>query len=257
MKYNILVAYVKNPLNSAHKKSIIRGIFIRGVKTGNSDMPRTNHKTKSQTIHQKLKDDILSGKYKPHQRIILSDIANKFSSSEIPVREAIRHLSAEGIVVNTPYVGAVVTSIDLQDIVKLYDIRKVIEGMAVRMAAENVTPKKIDQLEHTIKMIQKKFEEQKYESVGLLYKKFYSIIYSACENEYLYKIIFDLWDLSFRSPGILAGIRTRTQQSIKGLKKIVRALKKSDSELVEKLMIRQKEDALAAWIKFYKKTNPV
>jgi DNA-binding GntR family transcriptional regulator len=78
-------------------------------------------------------------------------------------------------------------------------------------------------------------------------RKFYSTLYAACDNTYLYKVIFDLGDLSFRSPGLLSSVPGRDQQSIQGLKKIVNALRKSDGRMVEKLMIKQKENAPAAW----------
>jgi hypothetical protein len=63
--------------------------------------------------------------------------------------------------------------------------------------------------------------------------------------------------LSFRAPGtgILSEYRARTQQSkqsIQGLKKIVKALKKKDSDMVEKLIIKQKENALTGWKNIYR-----
>lgn len=220
-------------------------------------MPKTNFKTKSQVIYEKLKLDIVNGRYKPHQRIILSDVAKRYDSSESPVREAIRQLEAEGLVVNTPYVGAVVTAISLKDLIKLYEIRKILEAKAAKLAVKNIKIKDLEVLESIIKMLEKTFEEKKYESVHSLYKKYYKTLYAAGDNEYLYKIIFDLWDLSFRAPstGILSEYRARTQQSkqsIQGLKKIVRALKKRDSDLVEKLIIKQKENALTGWKNIYR-----
>lgn len=218
-------------------------------------MPKRNYKTKSEVIYQKLKKDILKEKYKPHERIILSTVARKFNSSEIPVREAIRLLSADGLVINKPYVGAVVKRIDLEDITKLYDIRKILEVMAAKMAVEKIKKKDVVKLENTIKLIEVAFNEKKYESVSRLYKNFYSTIYSNCDNDYLYKVIFYLWNLSFRNPGLLSSIPGRDKQSIQGLKKIVKALKKSDRELVARLIAKQKENALAAWQIIYKTNN--
>lgn len=220
-------------------------------------MPKRSYKTKSEVIYQKLKKDVLKGKYKPHERIILSALAKRFNCSEIPVREAIKLLTADGLVINKPYVGAVVKRIDLEDITKLYDIRKLLEVMAVKMAAKNIKNRDIVKLENTISSIELAFKEKKYESVSRLYKNFYSTIYSNCDNDYLYKVIFDLWDLSFRNPGLLSSIPGRDKQSIQGLKAIVRALKKTDIKLAAKLIAKQKENALASWKIIYKNNNSI
>lgn len=217
-------------------------------------MPRRNFETKSQVIYRELKRGILSEKYKPHQRIIISEVAKSFNCSEIPVREALKHLESDGLVVNTPYVGAVVTRINIEDIVKLYDIRKILEGMAARRAAKNIKKNDVDMLEKTTKAIETAISAGKYESLSPLYKKFYSIIYAASGNEYLYKVIFDLWNLSFRSPGLLSKIPGRDRRSLQGLKRIVRAVRKKDEDLLEQLIIKQKENALADWMALYKGT---
>ena len=63
-------------------------------------------KTKNIAVYEALRKDILGGKLKPGQKIIMSDVAKKFKLSEIPVREAIRRLESDGFVKFTPHIGA-------------------------------------------------------------------------------------------------------------------------------------------------------
>jgi len=85
-------------------------------------MRRVAFKTKSDIIYQELKADIIDGKYEPGERIVISEVAKKYGASDIPVREAMRHLESDGLIQNTPYVGAVVTNFDIDDIDSLTDL---------------------------------------------------------------------------------------------------------------------------------------
>jgi len=194
----------------------------------------------------------MDGKYLPNQRIILSRVAEEFESSEIPVREAIKHLTADGYVVQKPYVGAVVVDIGFEDIMKIYEVRIILEEKAVKLAVKNITPKIVDQLEHKVKSIEKDIKDKDFKSAGDHYKKFYQLFYEPCGNEYLCKTIFGLWDLTYRRPGMLAVNLKRTKTSLEGLKSIIRAIKKSDIKLIEKLMKKQKANAIDGWKQLYK-----
>ena len=218
-------------------------------------MEKTNFRTKSDIIYRELKSDIVSGKYKPRQRIITSEVAKRFGFSESPVREALKRLESEGLIQNTPHVGAIVTSFDMEDVEKIYQVRTTLEGLATRMAAQNTEENDLKLLEKIIAKMEKAVRDKQYEKLGLLNKEFHSIIYSACGNEYLYKIIFELWDLSSRTPGVFALVPERAHRSLLEHKEIFNALKKRDGILAEKLIIEQKRNSLKALWFFIKKNE--
>jgi len=85
-------------------------------------MERPVFRTKSKIIYEELKQGILNGMYKPQQRIITAEVAKEFGASESPVREAIKQLESDGLIENTPYVGAVVTNFDMEDIEEIYEV---------------------------------------------------------------------------------------------------------------------------------------
>ena len=65
-------------------------------------MERGIYQTKSEIIYQEIKEDIINGKYKPNERIVISDVAREFGASDIPVREAMRHLESDGLIQSKP-----------------------------------------------------------------------------------------------------------------------------------------------------------
>ncbi len=215
-------------------------------------MTLSEFKTKNQIIYEALKEDIINGKYEPQQRIIISQVAKEFGASEIPVREAIKHLESDGLVQSTPYIGVAVTSFDMEDVAKIYQIRGVLEGLAAKLAAQNIKEKDLKLLGKQINAMQKAVNTKKYERLGLLNKELHRGIYSACGNQYLYKLIFELWDLSFRTRGVFALVPERAYQSLREHKEILKALEKRDGDLAAKLIVEQKEDSLSALLAYFK-----
>ena len=203
-------------------------------------------KRKSQIIYEKLKENIMGGKYKPNQRIIISKIAKEFGTSEIPVRESIKNLEAEGLIQVIPYAGAVVKGFNLEALEKIYQVRTNLEGLATKIAAENIEEKDLALLEKIFDEMGKQVQDKRYEALGISNAQFHKTIYLISNNEYLCKYIFELWDMSFRTPGIFAFAPERAEQSHLEHKKILSALKNRDGILAEKLIVEQKEHSLNA-----------
>ncbi|WP_373066214.1 GntR family transcriptional regulator [Zavarzinia sp.] len=85
-----------------------------------------------------LRDAIRSGEYAPGQRLVVADVTRHLSVSAGPVREAIRRLTGEGLVEIVPHKGASVREITADDIREIHQLREVVEGLAARLAADNV-----------------------------------------------------------------------------------------------------------------------
>ncbi|GAC1617105.1 MAG: GntR family transcriptional regulator [Candidatus Elarobacter sp.] len=83
-----------------------------------------------------LRDAILTGRYAPGTRLVQEDLADTFGISRIPLREALRRLEGEGLVVISPNRGAIVRPLAPKDVVDLYDLRLALESLAIRRAAE-------------------------------------------------------------------------------------------------------------------------
>src|SRR5262245_27683282 len=86
-------------------------------------------------IRDHLMPDILEGRLPPGERIIETRVAQQFDVSQAPVREALRDLEMFGFIDSSPFRGAVVRKMSPEELVQVYPIRAVLEGLAARDAA--------------------------------------------------------------------------------------------------------------------------
>jgi len=94
-----------------------------------------------------LKQEILGGRLNPGDRIVETKFARELGISQTPVREAVRHLSGEGIVTIVPNRGPVVNELSARDIFEIYSLRASIEGLAIRLATQIATDEEVGALE--------------------------------------------------------------------------------------------------------------
>lgn len=214
-------------------------------------MEKGIYQTKSEIIYQEIKEDIINGKYKPKERIVISDVAREFGTSDIPVREAMRYLESDGLIQSKPYVGAIVTNFDLADIRKIYQIRAVLEGLATRQAVDRIYNNGVKKLETILSKMTKAIGSENYVLLSNLNRAFHHVIYAASENEYLIKVIFDLWDMSLRARAIFSFMPERARAAVNEHANIVAALKKKNEGLAEKLVIEHMNSHLKALQLFY------
>jgi DNA-binding GntR family transcriptional regulator len=95
------------------------------------------------TPYEHLFQTIEQGDLKPGDRLLETDLAQRLGVSRTPIREAIRKLEADGIVVHQPRVGAVVRTLVQKEIVELYEMRIVLETTAAAMAAKHASDAEI------------------------------------------------------------------------------------------------------------------
>lgn len=88
-----------------------------------------------QSVYRRLLDEIRNGTLPPGARLREIELAERMGISRTPVREAIRQLEADGLVMHLPRQGATIRSLDHAEVVELYEMRAVLEGTAARLAA--------------------------------------------------------------------------------------------------------------------------
>ena len=87
-------------------------------------------------IVERLRDAILARELAPGVRLVESDLTLRFAVSRGPVREALRRLAAEGLIVHVPHRGALVRRLCAREIAELFQIRVALESLAARLAAQ-------------------------------------------------------------------------------------------------------------------------
>jgi DNA-binding GntR family transcriptional regulator len=201
------------------------------------------YRTKKEMIYQILKEEILNGEYEANQKLVISHLALRFESSEIPVREAISQLESDNLIVFKPHIGAVVRALSTKDIQEIFELRVELEGLATRLAVEGLTDEDFKELRKNIDDSIYAFENKEYKQYELLNIDFHNKIYSACDNKLLIKTIRDLWSNTKRYPSIFVKNDSYIINSIDEHEEIYAALVQQESMLAESYMIKHKTRA--------------
>src|SRR5690606_12292208 len=112
-----------------------------------------NYKPLRELVFEVLREAIITGKLRPGERLMEVQLAEELGVSRTPVREAIRKLELEGLVLMIPRRGAYVAEISMKDIADVFEIRAALEGLAAQLAAERCTPEEIENLERSLVQI--------------------------------------------------------------------------------------------------------
>lgn len=103
--------------------------------------------SRSAGLARTIRAAIVDGRLKPGQPLREADLANELGTSRTPIREALLLLQSEGLVEASPNRGSVVRSYDDDDLDELYALRAVLEGYAARLAATQITPEQLAELD--------------------------------------------------------------------------------------------------------------
>jgi DNA-binding GntR family transcriptional regulator len=101
-------------------------------------------------VIQQLRQAILTGQLKPGQRIVEREIAEAMQTSRGPVRDALKLLENERLVVRYPHKGTFVAWLSLRDAEEIYSLREAIELLAVDYIIRNATSEQIDELDKLV-----------------------------------------------------------------------------------------------------------
>jgi DNA-binding GntR family transcriptional regulator len=107
-------------------------------------------RTLSDQIADQLRQAILAGQLEPNQRLVEQEIAESMETSRGPVRDAIKMLENEGLVVRQSHRGAFVAELDLKDVEEIYTLREALESLAFKYAIKNATEDQIHELERLV-----------------------------------------------------------------------------------------------------------
>ena len=143
-------------------------------------------------VFHKLREDILSGKYKENVELREAAIGEEMGVSRTPVREAIRKLELEGFVVMIPRRGTYVADISIKDITEIYEIRISLDILAAGLAAERITDEELEQLNGYLIEIGQHIANNDMDKIVEVDTAFHDMLYTASRNERLRSIINNL-----------------------------------------------------------------
>ena len=149
-------------------------------------------------VFNTLRRAILKGELKPGERLMEITLADKLGVSRTPIREAIRKLELEGLVVMAPRKGAKVASITERYLNDVLEVRKGIEVLAISLACKRKTGEELEKLETIEQSFQKLIESGNLTELAEMDVKFHDTIYQATNNQRLVQLLNNLREQMYR-----------------------------------------------------------
>jgi DNA-binding GntR family transcriptional regulator len=148
--------------------------------------------TKQQQVYEVLRERILSGAYGPGFRIVIDQVAVEFAVSALPVREAIRRLEAEGLIVYRPNAGAQVAPAEPELFEDTMTALALLEGYATALAAPLLTPEDLATLERCTAQMESAMGQMDALAFGRHNRAFHQVIYDRCPNPTMVAMLRDV-----------------------------------------------------------------
>lgn len=149
-------------------------------------------------VFKALREAIITGELKPGERLMEIKLAKELGVSRTPVREAIRKLELEGLVIMTARKGAEVAPINEKDLMEVLEIRKNLEGLACELAADNATRANIKQFKELNALIEEAVNKEDIEEITKRDVDFHEAIYAITNNRRLIQMLHQLKEHIFR-----------------------------------------------------------
>lgn len=144
-------------------------------------------------VYDVLHNAIVSGELPAGSRLRIRDVAEQVGTSVMPVREAIRRLEEGGFATREPHKGAVVKGLTLEELIHVYDVRKVLEREAARLGAERITAEGCARMEAEYGFMRAAIAEGRLKDHLRLDEAVLTVLYEASGNPVLVKTIQNLW----------------------------------------------------------------
>ena len=149
-------------------------------------------------VFNTLRQAILRGELKPGERLMEIQLANKLGVSRTPIREAIRKLELEGLVLMIPRKGAEVAEITEKSLKDVLEIRRALEDLAVRLACEKITKEELKELKKAGDEFKKVLKSQDITEVAEADVRFHDVIYMATDNPKLIQLLNNFREQMYR-----------------------------------------------------------
>ena len=149
-------------------------------------------------VFNTLRNAILTGELSPGERLMEIKLADKLGVSRTPIREAIRKLELEGLVVNTPRKGAEVANISAEDLRDVLEVRRSLEVLAISLACDKMTDETLELLYENIDAFKHSIDAKATSDIASVDVTFHDIIYKATGNNRLIQILNNISEQMYR-----------------------------------------------------------
>lgn len=203
-----------------------------------------DHHPLSDRVYQKLRDAIIDGRLVAGQWLRQEALAQELGTSQLPIREAIRRLAAEGLAVRIPYKGVQVVEFSPEDIVDMFNVRMTLESLAVRYATPLISTGELEEMKKNLDDAAHYTAPDQMEKRRTMNTEFHLRLCRASNHRYLIRQVEAMW-VWFPSTMLYEGMRRQESLSQKRLQRenqehraILSAVRRRDAALAEQITQR-------------------
>jgi len=196
-------------------------------------MVRIKKEILSSQVYHALKEMIANYRFSPGSRLNVEELSKEFGVSRTPIWEAIRRLEQEGLVNKIPNRGVFMAEMTLSMALQLYQVREVLEGLAGKLAVENIDDKKLKKMEKCLEDLGKVIEQEDTIGYSKLDFTFHALIYEASGNPFLQAI---LESIKNKMRPLVPLNKALLDRGYREHKKVLEALRSKDPKKAEKAL---------------------
>ena len=145
-----------------------------------------------------LRRALLAGEIKPGERIKVAELEKTFGVSHIPIREAVRRLETEGLIVALPQRAAVAAGVDLDDLRGLYDLRRIIECEVIHRSVDSITPEQVGVVRAALEALEAVAEDHESPRFWELHHDFHWALLESGATAWIERVLDQIWLASQR-----------------------------------------------------------
>lgn len=144
-------------------------------------------------VYTRLRNAIVTGYFAPGARVIERDLTDQLKVSRTPIREALKQLEQERLIVCYPHKGCFVRSPTFKEASQAYELRRMAEGFSAELAAERSTPEDLAAMSEAIRKSSEALQSGDRPSLLLYNNEFHQAQAKAARNLFLYEELHRLW----------------------------------------------------------------
>ena len=191
---------------------------------------------RAESLRDQLEQDIVTGHFKPGERLDEQTLADRFGVSRTPIREALMQLASIGMVELHARRGAFVATLSLKEVVERFEVMAALEGMCGALAARRITDEQRSKLIEAHQACTEEARNGASDSYYYANERFHNAIYDACQNAYLSEQARQLHNRLKPYRRLQLRARHRVADSLGEHQKIVNAIVDGDAAKAERCL---------------------
>lgn len=185
-------------------------------------------------VFNTLRKAILTGKLKPGERLMEVHLASRLGVSRTPIREAIRKLELEGLVIMIPRRGAEVAQITEKSLKDVLEVRRALDALSVELACDRITEEEIRTLKEACDKFENAVKGKEVSEIAKADVALHDIIVQAAGNQRLQQLVNNLAEQMYRYRFVYIKDESQHEKLIAEHKEIYESIANRDKERASK-----------------------